>query len=61
VTCTIDACDEGGDTCTHTASNALCDDANACNGVETCNALTGCVAGTAPNCDDGNACTTDLV
>jgi len=43
--------DEGG--------NALCDDHDACTGVETCGGRAGCQAGTPPTCDDGNACTTD--
>jgi hypothetical protein len=33
-----------------------CNDGNACNGVETCNPATGCVAGTALICNDDNAC-----
>ena len=41
------------------ASDAQCSDANACNGAETCNASGQCVAGQAPNLDDGNPCTTD--
>ena len=36
-----------------------CDDGAWCNGAETCNAGT-CSAGTAPNCDDGVACTDDV-
>ncbi len=43
--------DEGGD--------ALCDDGNPCNGVETCGGVAGCQPGTPP-CDDGDPCTTDL-
>lgn len=46
--------------------DAECIDANMCNGVETCDpggpgadARTGCVAGTAPVCDDGLTCTDD--
>src|SRR5262245_43511692 len=39
--------------------NALCDDADACNGSEICGGASGCQAGTAPNCDDGNVCTMD--
>ena len=35
-----------------------CDDADACNGQETCEAGA-CVAGTAPEVDDGNPCTLD--
>jgi len=46
--------------CVHTnvADGAVCGDANACNGTETCQAGT-CTPGAAPNCDDQNACTTD--
>ena len=40
------------------ANNADCNDGNACNGVETCDAGH-CVLGTPLNCDDGNACTID--
>ena len=40
------------------SSNAQCDDANVCNGAETC--VTGqCQAGTPLNCTDNNPCTTD--
>lgn len=39
-------------------SQIVCNDGNACNGVETCSAGV-CSPGTAPNCNDGNACTTD--
>ncbi len=59
VACTTDACDEGADSCTHTASNAACDDGLWCNGAETCDLVGGCQAGTEPSCDDGVACTTD--
>jgi len=39
------------------ADGALCDDGDACNGVETYDAATGtCVAGAAPDCDDGDFC-----
>jgi hypothetical protein len=34
----------------------VCNDGNACNGVETCNPASGCVAGTPLSCNDGNAC-----
>ena len=38
----------------------VCDDGNACNGLEACNQVTGeCVPGTDLNCDDGDACTAD--
>src|SRR5262249_54338894 len=39
----------------------VCDDGMACNGVETCDTVTGsCVPGTPPNCDDGNPCTDEV-
>lgn len=36
-----------------------CDDGDACNGVETCDAEVGCVAGTFVDCDDHDPCTVD--
>ncbi len=59
IACTTDSCNEGTDSCDHTANNAACDDGLYCNGAETCNVSTGCQAGTGPNCDDGIACTVD--
>ncbi len=59
VACTNDACDEVGNVCVSTPSDTLCDNGLYCDGVETCDALLGCQAGTAPNCDDGVACTDD--
>ncbi|MCO6437460.1 MAG: hypothetical protein J5J06_10265 [Phycisphaerae bacterium] len=61
--CTVDQCDEATDSCLHLPSNALCNDNQFCNGIETCNPptgnpTTGCVAGNPPNCSsDGIACT----
>ena len=38
----------------------MCADADACNGLETCDPLTGlCLGGVPPVCDDGNDCTDD--
>ncbi len=53
--CTNDAC--VGSACVHTP--VVCDDGNACNGVETCHELTGaCVTDGPLVCaDDGNPCT----
>jgi hypothetical protein len=34
----------------------VCNDGNRCNGTETCDAATGCKAGTPLVCNDGNAC-----
>jgi hypothetical protein len=42
------------------ASNADCDDNNACNGAEACDLQTGaCAAGAPLDCDDSDACTAD--
>ena len=58
-----DACTTGG-TCQSGActggSPLVCDDDDVCNGLETCNPLTGCVPGSALDCSDGNGCTADL-
>jgi len=59
VACTIDACDEASRSCSSAADDALCDDGLACSGVETCDRVAGCTAGTAIDCDDSIACTTD--
>jgi Tol biopolymer transport system component len=53
---TNDMCQNG--VCTGTA--AICGDGNACNGIESCDPLTGqCRPGIPPNCDDNNPCTDD--
>ncbi len=59
VACTVDGCDEEADACSHSPDDAVCDDGLWCNGAETCDAGAGCQAGTAPDCDDGVACTVD--
>jgi hypothetical protein len=59
VGCTVDACDEGSDSCTNTADDSLCDDGAFCNGDETCNAISDCQAGTPPDCGDPVGCTID--
>ena len=58
INCTSDYCDEDLDICVNTAMPYYCDDNLFCNGFETCNTSTGCIAGTDP-CDDSNDCTTD--
>jgi hypothetical protein len=59
--CTADTCSQATG-CQHAtaADGTPCSDGNACNGAETCQggACT-TVAGTVPNCDDGNGCTND--
>jgi hypothetical protein len=59
VLCTVDSCDEGGDTCVNGPDDSICSDGDFCTGDETCDAIGGCQTGTAPNCDDGVICTTD--
>ncbi len=51
--CTGAVC--GSDGCDGSCGTT-CDDGNACNGVETCNANRTCDTGTPLVCDDGNAC-----
>jgi len=55
--CTVDVC--SGTSCTHTPDPAPCSDGIFCNGAEVCEAQTGCVAGTVPDCDDTIDCTID--
>ena len=57
--CTTDSCDPATGVCAHAPSDARCDDGVFCNGVETCSATVGCVAGAAPDCGDGVVCTVD--
>ena len=57
--CTLDSCNESTDSCDHTASDVACDDGLYCNGVETCDGLLGCQAGTTVTCDDAVSCTVD--
>ncbi len=59
VDCTVDACDPATGACSNTADDAVCIDADLCNGTESCDALSGCVAGTEVMCSDGLACTAD--
>jgi hypothetical protein len=59
VVCTVDTCDEVNDICVNTPDDAFCDDADVCNGIETCDPILDCQAGTALDCDDQNLCTTD--
>jgi hypothetical protein len=56
--CTSDACDPGDGACAFTP--VTCDDLDACDGLETCDPVTGdCRPGTPVSCDDMDACTTD--
>ena len=59
ISCTVDSCNEGTDSCDNVTNDGLCDNGLFCDGAETCSATLGCQAGTAPNCDDGVSCTND--
>ncbi|MGD2110650.1 MAG: M4 family metallopeptidase [Phycisphaerae bacterium] len=48
VSCTVDTCDEGGDTCVNTPDDNACDNAVFCDGVETCDGVAGCTSGADP-------------
>ncbi len=58
VPCTRDSCDGQG-SCRHELDDDICNDGWWCNGTETCDNVSGCQAGTAPDCDDGLSCTVD--
>ena len=59
IACTVDACDEDDNVCTHTPNHGVCIDGVFCNGVESCSIAVGCVPGTPPSCSDAFACTID--
>ncbi|MBI4716249.1 MAG: hypothetical protein HY763_00430, partial [Planctomycetes bacterium] len=48
VACTMDACDEAGDVCTHTPNDGACQNGLFCDGMEVCNPTTGCQDGADP-------------
>ena len=50
VSCTTDSCNESTDSCDFTADGTVCDDGLFCNGVETCNASTGCQSAPSEAC-----------
>ncbi|MEM7586959.1 MAG: M36 family metallopeptidase, partial [Acidobacteriota bacterium] len=52
VSCTVDSCNEGTDSCDNTADDSLCSDGLFCNGVETCDAVNDCQAGVDPCAGD---------
>lgn len=57
VDCTVDTCDAQSG-CIYTPNNTRCSDNAWCNGIETCT-LTGCTAGSAPDCSDSISCSVD--
>ncbi len=56
VECTADSCDEDAQTIRHQPSDVSCDDGDACNGVEHCDLVSGCVSESPEGCDDGVLC-----
>lgn len=59
IACTVDSCSESMGGCNTTADDTLCSDGLACNGVESCNTASGCIAGVPLDCSDGSVCTSD--
>ncbi|MGB2988152.1 MAG: C25 family cysteine peptidase, partial [Phycisphaerae bacterium] len=59
VACTDDSCNEGTDSCDNVANDVNCDNGLWCDGAEWCDAVNDCQTETAPDCDDGIACTDD--
>jgi hypothetical protein len=57
--CTIDFCVESADFVSHLPNNLVCDNGLFCDGVEICDVLLDCQAGTPPMIDDGFQCTAD--
>ncbi len=64
LSCTTDFCDENNNTCQSVPVNVNCDNGQFCDGVEICDPqngapVTGCLAGTNIDCNDGLSCTGD--
>ncbi len=59
ISCTLDTCNEGTDQCNHITNDGACNDFLYCNGVESCDLVNGCEAGTPVDCNDAVACTVD--
>jgi hypothetical protein len=56
VGCTVDTCSETTQACDSVADDALCDNGLYCDGLETCDPVSDCQAGTDPCPDDCEAC-----
>ena len=61
VSCTVDSCNEGTDSCDNTPDDGACDNGLFCDGAETCNPASGCQDNADP-CTGGQTCneTTDI-
>jgi hypothetical protein len=60
IPCTVDSCNEAAQACDHVPNNGACDNGLFCDGVETCSAGQGCLAGNAVVCNDGLSCTGEV-
>jgi|GEM_PF-464919 len=56
VACTTDACNVVLDACEFITDDGACADATLCNGIETCDALLGCLPGVPLTCENGQFC-----
>ncbi|MFX1286455.1 MAG: PKD domain-containing protein [Promethearchaeota archaeon] len=52
ISCTVDQCDEITDSCENQPDDTRCDNGQFCDGIETCDALLDCQAGTPLDCSD---------
>ena len=56
VACTVDACNEGSDSCDNTPDDSACDNGLFCDGAEVCNATLGCQDSADPCTGPGQTC-----
>ena len=59
VPCTMDSCSPATG-CANTPDDSACGNADACDGLEVCDAMLGCMPGIAVDCGDGEPCTQDV-
>jgi hypothetical protein len=59
VSCTVDSCNEGTDSCDNLADDSICDDGQWCNGEDYCSITLDCQVQNIPDCDDTVGCTID--
>jgi hypothetical protein len=52
--CTLDSCDEENDIIVNSPDNSFCSDGLACNGLEYCDALSGCMPGQTVSCSEND-------
>ena len=59
LSCTVDSCNEGTDSCDNTPDDSSCGNGQFCDGTERCDPVQGCQPGMAIDCNDGVGCTDD--